>query len=891
MVRFNLYKPRKIRYHYITENVYADFRSKSGAGVYNIKRNGFTGAFFIYGAANGGIYLAEKKKTENTTPVKENTTPVKEKTEAVPREAKLIIGKLKRHFGKTLKTATQEEIYKASALCIRDSITDLWLAAKEVEKEKNLKKVYYLCAEFLMGRALNNNIVNLGLWDKYKAAFDYIGIDITDIASHESDAGLGNGGLGRLSACFLDSLASLKLPAMGCGIRYEYGLFRQKIVDGEQVELEDNWMESGFIWEIEQPDDKVEVHFGGEVEEVWQKDKMVPVHKNYSTVLAVPYDVPVIGYDSKYPSTLRLWSARAKDRFNMDFFDRGEYVKSMEERELAEVISKVLYPNDNHEQGKILRLKQFYFFTSATIQHIIREHKKNHGDLHTLASYVTIQINDTHPTLAIPELMRILMDEESMTWEEAMHITKSVFNYTNHTILAEALECWDEQMFKLLLPRIYSIIQAINENYCRDLFKYYHDLDKISHMSIVAYGQIRMANLCVAVCSRVNGVSQLHGDILKSRLFNNEYRVTPMKFTAITNGITHRRWLAVANPELTSLITEYIGDQFLNDYRHFERLLDYVGDKEFLQKFAKVKQNNKERLAQYLLKTQNVVLKTDAIFDVQAKRLHEYKRQLLKCLHILYLYNKLQESPDYLTQPIVFLFAAKAAPGYARAKNVIRLINAISELIKNDPIASKLLQVIFIENYSVSNAEILIPSADLSEQISTAGLEASGTGNMKFMMNGAVTIGTMDGANVEIYHQAGAENIYIFGATDDEIDDMKRYHTYRPGELYEKNIDIRNAVTRLIDGTLSSVSSHQFSDLYQSLLFGDYNTPDEFFVLHDFVSYVRTFDNARHKYQHHNKEWVKMAAINTAKSGFFSSDRTIMEYNRDIWRLKSYDQN
>lgn len=841
-------------------------------------------------AEEKSVKTAAKTTAKKASAAVEKTTAAetKPKTKMTP-EAKEIVGKLKRHFGKTLANASMDEIYKASAMSIRDAITELWVSAKSKADKEGKKKVYYLCAEFLMGRAFMNNIVNLGLWEKYKAAFDCLGINVADITAQETDAGLGNGGLGRLSACFLDSLATLGLPSMGCGIRYEYGLFRQKIVDGEQVELEDNWMENGFIWEIEQPDDQVEVRFGGEIEETWTDNKMVPVHKNYSTVLAVPYDVPVIGYKSEYPSTLRLWRARAKDRFNMDFFDRGEYVKSMEERELAEVISKVLYPNDNHEQGKLLRLKQFYFFTSATIQYIIKEHKRLHGDLSTLASYVTIQINDTHPTLAIPELMRILMDEENFSWEDAMHVTRSVFNYTNHTILAEALECWDEQMFKLLLPRIYSIIQAINEDYCRGLATFYpNDLGKISHMAIVAYGQIRMANLCVAICGHVNGVSQLHGDILKKRLFSDEYRVTPRKFTAITNGITHRRWLAVCNPGLTELMKEYIGDRFVGDYRQFDRLTEFVDDDEFLNKFAAVKQQNKERFAKYMLDQQGIVLRTDGLFDVQAKRLHEYKRQLLKCLQILYLYNCLQDDPNYITQPIVFLFAAKAAPGYARAKNVIRLINAIAELIKNDPVSSRVLQVAFIENYSVSNAELLIPAADISEQISTAGLEASGTGNMKFMMNGAVTLGTMDGANVEIYHQVGAENIYIFGASEEEIENMKRYHTYRPGELYEKNIQVRNVVTRLIDGTLPGVSAHQFSDLYQSLLFGDYNSADNYFVLYDLVSYITAFDNARHKYQHHYRDWLKMAAINTAKSGFFSSDRTIMEYNKEIWRLKEY---
>jgi len=820
-----------------------------------------------------------------------NAQPV-EKQEIDPKkspEVQNILGKLKRHFGKTLETATAEELYKSSAICIRDEIVDLWVSANEKADREGMKKVYYLSAEFLMGRSFINNMVNLGILDRYKEAFCYLGLDISEIAGQERDAGLGNGGLGRLAACFLDSLATLGLPAMGCSIRYEYGLFRQKIVDGEQVELEDNWIEDGHIWEIERPEDEVEVHFGGEIDEVWQEDRMVPVHKNYNTVLAVPYDVPIAGYKTPYAATLRLWSAKAKERFKLDFFDRGQYVQAMEERELAEVISKVLYPNDNHEQGKLLRLKQFYFFTSATMQYMVKEHKRLHGDVHSLARYAVIQINDTHPTLAIPELMRILMDEEDFSWEEAFSMAQSMFNYTNHTILPEALECWDEQMFKLLLPRIYSIIQAINEKYCRWLNKFYPgDMDRISRMAIVAYNQIRMANLCVAVCGHVNGVSQLHGEILKRSLFSNEYRVSPGKFMAITNGMTPRRWLAVANPGLTALMEEAIGDKFLSDYREFERLIPFADDRSFLSRYVEVKQQNKKRLADFLYRTQGVELRTDAIFDVQAKRLHEYKRQLMKCLHILYLYNSLHEDPGFITQPIVFLFAAKAAPGYARAKNIIRLINSIAELVRNDPVTRDLLQVVFIENYSVSSAEVLIPAADISEQISTAGWEASGTGNMKFMLNGAITLGTMDGANVEIFNQVGRDNIFIFGATVEEIEVMKRYNSYRPGELYEKNLEIRNALTRLIDGTLPGVSNHQFSDLYQSLLFGDVDGADKFFVLHDFQSYQQAFDRARHDYQRYPEKWQRMAVMNTAKSGFFSSDRTIKEYNDRIWHLKPY---
>ncbi len=801
-------------------------------------------------------------------------------------EVRKIIDKLKNRYGKSPEDATTEELYKASAACIRDEIVDSWLKADKSIQEQHRKLVYYMSAEFLMGRAYMNNLVNLGILDKYKEAFRYFGLELSEITAHEKDAGLGNGGLGRLAACFLDSLATMELPAMGCGIRYEYGLFRQKIVDGAQVELEDNWLEDGCAWEIERPDEAVEIHFGGEVVENWTEHGLRAVHKNYNTVMAVPYDMPVVGYQSSTPAVLRLWSARAVKSFNMKHFNSGDYLRAMEEKELAEVISKVLYPADNHEQGKQLRLKQFYFFTSATMQFMVRRHKELYGDLRTLPDHAVIQVNDTHPTLAIPELMRILIDEEGFDWDEAYGLVCRMFNYTNHTILTEALERWNEQTFKQLLPRIYSIVQAINEHYCRELYQYYPgDMDRISDMAIVAYGEIRMANLCLAVSGRVNGVSQLHGDILKKRLFSDTYRIKPEKLIAITNGITHRRWLAVANPALTELLKETIGDGFLRDYTQFEKLNDFIDNKEFLKKYAEVKKQNKQRLCDYVYRTQGIVLNENSIFDTQAKRLHEYKRQLLKCLHILYLYNEIKEHPGAYKQPITFFFAAKASPGYVRAKNIIRLIHAIADLVNKDPDTKDLLTVVFIENYSVSSAEILIPATEISEQLSTAGLEASGTGNMKFMMNGAVTIGTMDGANVEICERVGRENIFIFGANEAKIARMTDYHSYLPGELYEKNLDVRKSVSRLVDGTLKSTSSYQFSDLYQSLLFGGHGTPDPYYVLYDLPDYIQTFSNACAKYTKDPMAWNKMAAINTAKSGYFSSDRTILEYNDKVWHL------
>lgn len=798
-------------------------------------------------------------------------------------------GKIKRHFGKELKDATQEELYKASAMSIRDDIMEKWINSKQQIVKKGLKTVYYMSAEFLMGRAYTNNLINMHLRDEYEEAFKKLGLDMSLITDQEKDPGLGNGGLGRLAACFLDSLATLELPAMGCGIRYEYGLFKQKIIDGAQFEVEDDWLSDGMVWEVERPECSVEVHFNGYVDEEWTENGLKITHRDYNTVIAVPYDVPVVGYNSECPATLRLWSARAAEEFDLKSFNRGDYAKAVMNRELAEVISKVLYPADDHDQGKQLRLKQFYFFTSATMQSLVANHKKNFGDLSTLPKHAVVQINDTHPTLAIPELMRILMDEEGMGWDEAYGIVSQMFNYTNHTILTEALECWDENMFRLLLPRIYSIIQALNQKYCESLQYFYPgDMQKISDMAIVAYGQIRMANLCVAVSKRVNGVSQLHGDILKQDLFRDANRIHPQKFLAITNGITQRRWLALANPGLAKLMSDTLKEDFAADYTVFEKLLPYADDKAFRKKYAQVKLQNKKRLAEYLKKKQGITINPNSIIDVQCKRLHEYKRQLMKCIHLLYLYDKLIENPNYLDQPVTVIFGAKAAPGYVRAKNIIRLINAIGELLNNDPRTKDKLQVVFLENYCVSAAEVLIPAADISEQISTAGLEASGTGNMKFMMNGAITLGTMDGANVEIFEQVGPENIFIFGASATEISNMKKYRSYRPGEIFEKNAEVRKAVDRLVDGTLSSVSRQQFSDLYQSLLFGDRDGADRYFVLYDLPGYIEKFEEAVRLYKNEPDEWCRKAIVNTAKSGIFSSDRTILEYNEKVWGLERY---
>lgn len=801
-----------------------------------------------------------------------------------------IEGKLKRHYGRTIKTATKDQIYKAVSYSIRDSFVDLWIDANHEVEDREMKRLYYMSAEFLMGRALTNNLINTGKYDEYKAALLEFGIELDEIEERENDAALGNGGLGRLAACFLDSLSTLNFPATGCGIMYEYGLFRQRILDGEQVEVPDNWIDSGHVWQIERPEEQFEVHYDGEIEEVWTPQGLKISHKNYHSVYAVPYDMPIVGYETNLPATLRLWSARAANRLDLTQFNRGDYVHAMAERELAEVISKVLYPEDHHEQGRQLRLKQFYFLVSATMQSIVRNHKTKYGDLRSLPDKICVQINDTHPTLSIPELIRILMDQEGFTWEEASDIAKRTFNYTNHTIMIEALECWAEPMFKSLLPRIYSIVHQINEDFCKKLWNFYPDeWDKISRMAVIAYGEIRMANLCLAVCGNVNGVSQLHGEILKTDTFKDFYLVDPDKYLGITNGITPRRWLALSNPDLNALLNETIGPGFMKDWKHLSKLEEFLDDSAFLEKFDKVKQKNKQIFAKYVYDSQGIKINENTIFDVQAKRLHEYKRQLLKVIHILHLYNQIISGENYNIPPTTFIFAAKASPGYAKAKNIIRLINMVGKLVNEDVRTRDKLSVVFLENYCVSSAQVLVPAAEISEQISTAGREASGTGNMKFMLNGAVTIGTLDGANVEIFEQVGRDNIFIFGARVDEIRYMEKYNTYHPGEYFERDSALRNALSRLIDNTLPVSDNRRFSDIYHSLLFGDYNRADAYYLLYDFQSYNRAFMRIAKAYED-RKKWNRIAAVNTAKAGIFSSDRTIQEYNDLIWHLTPFEE-
>lgn len=798
-----------------------------------------------------------------------------------------IIGKLQRYNGRTIEEASNGQIYRALASTVRDQIMQKWMISREERKTNNNKRLFYLSVEFLMGRSLYTNILNLVSLDAYKQALDELHIDVDKVLQEEPEPALGNGGLGRLAACFMDSLASLDLPAMGCSIRYEYGLFRQKIVDGQQVELPDYWLGNGNVWEMPVMEDACEVHFNGHVEMGNENGRTVFRHVGYNTVEAVPYDMPLVGYDTSTVNSLRLWSARAPKRIDLSDFNHGHYVQASEEKELAEAISNILYPEDNHYEGKLLRLKQQYFFTSATLQYILKDFKKLNGtNWSKLPEKVVIHINDTHPGLVIPELMRLLMDEEGLGWDEAQQIVSRTMAYTNHTIMAEALEKWPEDMVKSLLPRIYQILVEMNKRLCARLWNFFPgEAERVGRMAIIAYGYIHMANLCVAMTFSTNGVSKLHGDILKQETFHDFYLVMPEKFSAITNGITHRRWLMACNPELTKLICDTIGTDWVKDPELLHDLAPYADDAAFREQFEKIKHNNKVRLSNFLKEHQGAIVDPNFIFDAQSKRLHEYKRQMLNALHILVLYNRIVNDPNFTMQPRVFIFGSKAAPGYNRAKLIIRFINGLSALIAKHPRASKMLQVVFLENYDVSSAQLLIPATEISEQISTASKEASGTGNMKYMMNGAITIGTMDGANVEISEQVGMDNIYIFGMRSDTVLDMYRERNYNPMTIFETNQELRLALTQMIDGTVLPDAPSALQDLYHSLLIGDWgNMADPFFVLKDFGSYSMAQRRIDADYADRDK-WNRMAVINTAMSGVFCSDRTIREYNDTIWHL------
>ena len=798
-----------------------------------------------------------------------------------------IENKLNTQFGRCLDQADPNLIYQACALVVRDELLVKMAETEKKDKKDGNKKVYYISMEFLMGRSLSNNILNLMQSDLFNNVLTELGVNLDDILQSEPDAGLGNGGLGRLAACFMDSLTTLEYPAVGSTIRYEYGLFKQIMKDGQQTEVPDWWLKNGNVWETRRPEEKIEVVFGGDIEHIWVDGKLKVKHHNTKTVNAVPYDFPVSGYDSNRVNYLRLWEAESPERLNMKKFNEGRHIDSICNKETDEFISKVLYPEDNNPAGKELRLKQEYFLSSATVQWIVREFKRDHGDdFSKLPDKVVIHINDTHPTLAIPEMMRILLDEEELEWDEAWDIVTRTFAFTNHTVMSEALEKWPIYVFQPLLPRIYAILKEINERLMETLNRAYpNDRNKHEYMAIIANDQVNMANVCLATCFAVNGVSQLHSQILINDLFADYANLNPDKFMGITNGITFRRWINHSNPELSKLITSRIGDEWLTDSKQLKKLKPYANDKKFKHEFKGIRYENKKKLAAYIKEHNGIEVNLDSIFDVQAKRLHEYKRQLLNALHILYLYNRILENPNGPFTPRTFIFAAKAAPGYARAKDIIKLINAIAKLVNNDPRVNGKMKVVFLENYSVSIAELLIPASDLSEQISTAGKEASGTGNMKFMLNGALTIGSLDGANVEMTQQVGEDNIYIFGLRADEVESRYAYNSNEVKDIYTSDWELHQVLEQLLSGPLVNGDHNAFRDIYQSLLFGDYGMPDTYMVVRDFRAYVEMQRKVSNEFLDEDLWWRK-AVLNTAASGFFSSDRTIENYNEKIWHLE-----
>ncbi len=793
-----------------------------------------------------------------------------------------IENKLKRHFGNELGDASKDEIFKTCALVLRDVLADRLAETQNRFEEGGEREVHYLSMEFLVGRSLMNNAYNLGVLDVMRAALDELGVDMADIMEAEPDPGLGNGGLGRLAACYMDAMASLGVLASGYSIRYQHGLFKQRIVDGQQVELPDSWLDNGESWLIPHVDEAREVRFGGRVSESWEDGRMIVKYSDYDAVLAVPYDMPISGYQTQNVANLRLWDAKSTRPLDMNLFSQGEYMRAMEEHAMAEVISMVLYPADNHIEGKSLRFKQQYFFVSATIQDIVDKHRKKFGTLKNFAEKHVIHINDTHPALAIPELMRILLDEEHMSWDEAWNIVTRTVAYTNHTVMAEALEHWPQSLVALLVPRIASIIHEINERFCKLLWNYFPgDFQRISHMAIEADGEIKMANLSVAASFSVNGVSALHSDILKKTVFHDFYLVMPQKFTNVTNGIAHRRWLCQANPGLTALITELIGKGFVTDAGELKKLERFASDEDVLARLAAVKQSNKERLADYIAQHNGVKVDTASIFDVQVKRLHEYKRQLLNVMNILGMYAKLKDDPALDIPPRTFIFGAKAFPGYYAAKQIIRLIYSISQVINNDPDVRDKLKVVFLENYRVTLAELIMPAADLSEQISVAGKEASGTGNMKFMINGAVTIGTLDGANVEISEAVGEDNIFLFGLKADEVEALKASGTYSPQRIYSDNADVNRVINMIRDGFGGSKA---FPDIASSLVAGFGGIPDPYMLLADFESYVQAQQYAGEVYRDRAR-FNRMALMNIANAGRFAADRSITEYCDNIWHV------
>ncbi len=806
-----------------------------------------------------------------------NTKSITEKEVQV-----LIEGKLSRYFGVSPKEATKEQIYKAVVMSVRDILLEKRQQFHKVMRSKKGKRVYYLCMEFLLGRSLKNNVYNLGLGAEYEKALKHFGLTLEDLYEQEPDAGLGNGGLGRLAACFMDALASGNYPAIGYSIRYDYGLFKQKIVDGWQTELPDIWLPGGEVWLVQRSDKSCTVRFDGWVHEDWTESGLKVTCGGYKEVEAVAYDMMISGKDSEAVSVLRLWRARNISRFDMKLFSQGDYLRCMQEENEAEVISKVLYPADNHYEGKSLRLKQQYFLVSASLQNIVKDHKHRYGPLSLLPQQAAIHINDTHPALAIPELMRILMDENGFTWDDAWNITTNTFAYTNHTVMAEALETWQEDLIARRLPRIHMIIKEINRRFCEDLWNRYpgqHQL--IDSMSVISNGTVRMANLSVIGSHSVNGVSALHSDILKNSVFNGFYQLWPNKFTNVTNGIAHRRWLCQSNPELCSLLNDCIGDGYVKDANELSKFKKFENDKSVLKQLSEIKQLKKKQFVDYAYRKEGVIIDPDSVFDVQAKRMHEYKRQLLNVMNIISLYSDLKDNPDLDVLPQTFIFGAKAAPGYLMAKQIIKLICYLSEDIKRHPKIHEKLNVVYMEDYNVTMAEKLMPASEVSEQISLAGKEASGTGNMKFMINGAITIGTLDGANVEMSEAVGEDNIFIFGLRADEVEEMWT-KGYNASLYYNQD----NRLRRIIEALIKGFNGESFSDMANYLLTG---TPvaDPYMCMADFESYYATQKKVKEMYAHDKQQWAKISLNNIAASGFFSADRSIKEYAENIWNLKS----
>ena len=796
---------------------------------------------------------------------------------------------VKQLFRKTVDEASQQELYQAVSYVVKDAIIDDWIATQKQYEKDDPKIVYYMSMEFLLGRALGNNLINMTAYKEVKEALEEMGLNLNELEDQEPDPALGNGGLGRLAACFLDSLASLGYAAYGCGIRYRYGMFKQKIKDGYQEEKPDNWLKNGNPFELRRPEYAKEVRFGGNIR-VEYDDKTGDIRfkqENYESVLAVPYDYPIVGYDNHIVNTLRIWDAEPIVDFQLDSFDRGDYHKAVEQQNLAKTIVEVLYPNDNHYAGKELRLKQQYFFVSASLQAALTKYKKHHDDIHKLPEKMTIQMNDTHPTVAVAELMRLLLDEEGLGWDEAWEITTKTCAYTNHTIMAEALEKWPIDLFSRLLPRVYQIIQEIDRRFVAKIREMYPgNEEKVAKMQILRDGQVKMAHLAIVAGYSVNGVARLHTEILKKQELRDFYEMMPQKFNNKTNGITQRRFLMHGNPLLADWVTDKLGTKdWITDLSLMSGLKKWVDDEEALKEFMSIKYENKVRLAKYIKEHNGIEVDPRSIFDVQVKRLHEYKRQLLNILHVMYLYNEIKEHPEISSYPRTFIFGAKASAGYIRAKQIIKLINSVADVVNNDRSINGKLKVVFIEDYRVSNAEIIFAAADVSEQISTASKEASGTGNMKFMLNGAPTLGTMDGANVEIVEEVGAENAFIFGLSSDEVINYENNGGYNPMDIYNSDADIRRVVNQLVDGTYSQGDKEMYRDLYNSLLTAQGGSKaDTYFILKDFRSYADTQKKVEEAYRDKDR-WAKMALLNTASCGKFSSDRTIQEYVDDIWHL------